>query len=372
MADVIKGLTGAGSGASTGAAIGSLGGPIGTAIGGAVGGVVGGIAGLFSKPEPSAQELALKKMIAKLEELDLPPTEVLQIAYDRLESQGMLTPEIETAIQQDSTELDRIQTDPEYKDAQRDALARLKAEGDAGGMMLEDRAAVEEALSAAGQQAKGREDAILQNMAERGMGGSGNELAARLSSAQNAANESRDAGLQVASEARRRALESVLGAGNLATDLRTQSFGEQRDVTSAQDAINRFNSSNLQDVLKRNTDRTTDTSVKNLAEKQRLADGNVGISNKEKDQNIKVVADQFDRSFDKITSMGGFVKDQGVAADKNEAQHGAAFGETVKGIGDVANKGVNAYSNYASKKKKEDDDDLSDFLKNADTSKLRA
>src|SRR4051812_4536759 len=124
MANIGGALSGAGSGAALGAKLGTVIPGVGNVVGGIIGGIGGAIAGLFGKPKPSPQELALKKQLEELEGLGLPSTEALQIAYERLSQQGMMTPEIESAIAQDATELKKIEVDPMYQDAQREALMR--------------------------------------------------------------------------------------------------------------------------------------------------------------------------------------------------------------------------------------------------------
>ena len=138
---------------------------------------------------------------------------------------------------------EQIQADPRLRMAQLSALDRLQREGDAGGMGVEDRVAQNQAAADVARRERGTREAILQNMAMRGQGGSGVELAANLTNQQGAADRNAAAGAQNAADARKRYLSSVMASGQLAGGIRGQDYGEESGKASARDAIERFNSS---------------------------------------------------------------------------------------------------------------------------------
>ena len=145
------------------------------------------------------------------------------------------------AVQMGDTAFDGVSVDPRLKDAQMAALSQLAGIAEGGGMNAADKANLASIQSQTGQADRGRREAILQNMQQRGFGGSGNELLAQLSSSQAATDRSSQEGLNIAGMAQQRALDAMLQGGNLAGGVRGQDFGEQSRVAQARDAVSQFN-----------------------------------------------------------------------------------------------------------------------------------
>jgi len=78
-------------------------------------------------------------------------------------------------------------------------------------------------------------------MAERGVSGSGVELAAQLQSSQSSANRAQQEGQALEAEKYRRALQGMSATGSLAGTIREEEFGEQSEKASASDRIAQFN-----------------------------------------------------------------------------------------------------------------------------------
>jgi hypothetical protein len=192
------------------------------------------------KRERDQQEAALRE----LEGLQVPDIEKQRLSLEGYGSVGDL----------DRSEFGGIQTDPRLREAQMRALQGLQDQASAGGLTLMDRARLAEAQDAVSRQERGSREALQQSMAARGMAGSGQAYAAQLANQQGAATRSSRAGLDVAAEAQRRALESLQGAGRLGGQIRGQEWGEQAARAGAQDAINRFNWQNRQRIADNNVD----------------------------------------------------------------------------------------------------------------------
>ena len=135
-----------------------------------------------------------------------------------------------------------VETDPRFRDAQLKALTGFEDIQKAGGLMAEDKAVLNQMNREAEHAESGRQARILENMRARGVGGSGAELAAQLSSAQGAAERGQQRGLDVAGQAQRRSLDALMGGGQLAGSIRGQEFGEQSARAKAADEIARYNS----------------------------------------------------------------------------------------------------------------------------------
>jgi hypothetical protein len=137
-----------------------------------------------------------------------------------------------------------ISTDPRLKDNQMAALASLQGIVDSGGMTAQETANLARIQGDVASADKGRRDAILQGMQQRGQSGGGLELLAQLQSSQAATDQASQAGLDINAQAQQRALDAIMNQGNLSGQMRGQDFGEQSQIASAQDAINRFNTQN--------------------------------------------------------------------------------------------------------------------------------
>lgn len=203
-------------------------------------------------------EDALKDLSSIYEDIKPPELQALEapdyqfvgkvdpVKVDRVDpiSYEGLDPALASLALQGKSEMNNISVDPRLKDAQLNALASLEQVAADGGMTLQDKANLARIQNQASQADRGRRDAIMQNMRRRGMGGSGMELLASLDSSQAATDRHAQQGLDVAGMAQRRALDALMGAGNLGGAIRGQEFAEQSAVAQAQDAINRFNTAN--------------------------------------------------------------------------------------------------------------------------------
>jgi hypothetical protein len=88
------------------------------------------------------------------------------------------------------------------------------------------------------QNTAARNNAITQNMAARGLGGSGLQTALKASAEQAGANSASEAGTMAQDQANARALDSIENLGTLGGQINEQAFNRG----AAQDALNMFNS----------------------------------------------------------------------------------------------------------------------------------
>jgi hypothetical protein len=173
------------------------------------------------------------------------------------------------SVNQGDSRLEGINVDPRLKQAQMDALMQMQGIAASGGMTAADTANLSKIQSQSAQADKGRREAILQNMAARGMAGSGNELLAQLQSSQAATDRQSQEGLDIAGMAQRRALEAMMQGGQLGGSIRGQEFGEQARVAEAQDSINRFNAANQNSANQYNAGATNSMNQFNTGNKLR-------------------------------------------------------------------------------------------------------
>lgn len=101
------------------------------------------------------------------------------------------------------------------------------------------------------QNTAARNNAITQNMAARGLGGSGLQTALKASAEQAGANSASEAGTMAQDQANARALTSIENLGTLGGQINEQAFNRG----AAQDALNMFNSSGQTQAIQYNQSR---------------------------------------------------------------------------------------------------------------------
>lgn len=138
---------------------------------------------------------------------------------------------------------ERIQAaveDQVARNAQLEALKRMQNIAAAGGLTAQDKARRLEIDRQIDARNRANQLAIQQNMAQRGIGGSGAEIAQQMLSAQGGAQTRSQSGLQTAADAESRALQAITGSAGMAGNLR----GQDQSSLAAQNAINQFNAAN--------------------------------------------------------------------------------------------------------------------------------
>lgn len=160
-------------------------------------------------------------------------------------SYSQADPRLASLSQQGPSAYNDIQVDPRLMNDQMSAIAALREVANNGGMSAADKANMARIQSNEAQADRGRREAILQNMGARGMGSSGNSLLAQLSSGQAATDRQAQQDMEIAGQAQANGLAAMLGAGNLAGSIGNQQFNQKAQVAAANDAINQFNTQNL-------------------------------------------------------------------------------------------------------------------------------
>lgn len=238
-----------------------------------IGTLVGGEYGNFaSKRDRDKEGQYLRDNLGVWAGLDIP-----EIEKQRLALEGYGDARLEQALTQDPTELGGINLDPATRNAQMQALAQLQSISEQGGMDSVDRARMADIMGQASSMAQGQRGAISQNMAARGLSGSGMEMVQQQMANQNAAQMANQGGLQTAAAAQQRALDAITGAGSMGGQIRNQDYGIASDRARAQDAINNFNIGNRQGTATRNIDRTNASNAANVDLRNQQQIANKGL-----------------------------------------------------------------------------------------------
>jgi len=169
-----------------------------------------------------------------------------------------------------STEFDGINLDPQMKQYEMDALRDLE-QISKDGMSARDQAELAQLDSQVNRQNAGRQGAIQQNMAARGMGGSGMELVAQMQASQDATERQALASMEKAAMAQDGRRAATAQMGQQAGQMSARDFQQQAARAQAQDSINRFNNANQSEVRRYNHQGKQGTSDNNTQQNNQFA-----------------------------------------------------------------------------------------------------
>lgn len=325
----------AASGALSGAAAGSALGPVGAIAGGALG-FVGGLFG----GGPSEQEKAAAEAVRALEQqYKIAPEEARKIVLQRYQDIGALTPEMEQAILAEPSAYEQVTVDPRFRKTQLEALARLEQKVNQGGLDLEDRAALAEIQRQEAQAARGREQAILQNMAQRGMGGAGAELAARLASSQASADQAAQRGLNVAAQAQKRAAENIQQIANQARAMSSDELARAESLAAARDATQRFNVGQRSNVQQRNVAASNRAGELTFTNKQDIANKNTAIAQEQARLDRDAKLDYIDAQNKKLVDVLKAKSGQAASIDAGNKARSEGLQSTLTNTGALLKEG---------------------------------
>jgi len=207
----------------------------------------------------------LEQQIANLSALTPPNLQEFIKPYQQAVLVGQLTPEDAVVQMQQASSMAGITIPPAILSAQNMALTKMQQIADQGGLTAQDRAALAQIQDQQATASRGAQEAITQDAARRGVGGSGVELAQRLLANQAAATRGANAGLQVAADAEKRRMDAINNSATLSSNMRNQSFNEDAQKAQAQDAINRYNNMAV------NTNNANNVAARNAAQAANLS-----------------------------------------------------------------------------------------------------
>lgn len=320
-------ISGGISGATTGATIG---GPWGAAIGGGLGLAAGYLGGQDDESGKYYDE-----MMARLQGINVPTVDQLQFTPEEMQYMGNLTPdELQQFVLQKS-EMENVAVDPRLKTEQMKALDKLSSLADQG-FSDEDMMAFNVARNNAAGEEQAKQGQILQEMQQRGQGGSGAELIARLSSAQNSANQlsqEQQKQAMAQAEARKAALNMLATqSGNM----RNQDFGEQSEMAKAKDMVNQINFQNQQRVADQNVANTNTSKQRNLETQQNISNQNTGIRNQGQADNRQALINNFNMNMSKATGQNQVGAQQASNSSRQAGNANAAVGQIGQGMVQMA------------------------------------
>jgi len=344
-------VSGAGQGAATGAALGSVVPGVGTAIGAGVGAVVGGLSSYFGSKSASKKAKAAEAEARRLYEeqrqmwmsLGLPDKEASMYALENLTSAGVLVPESEKDLGQLQSQMEDIQGDPRLKQAQMDALASIQARSQ--GLTPEDLIQIRKTRQDISGQLANQDANIVQNLQQRGMGGSGVELAMRQAGGQRALAQASDDADSLAAMQYNARMQALQQAGAMAGSMGQQEFAQDAQKAAAMDAMSRFNMDNQMGRQQRNVAGRNMAQAANQANEQRIRDANTGFRHDEAKNKANWGQQNFLNQVMKLQGATGqtgnfakLISDSGANKAANETAMYNAFGDAFKGVATAAGK----------------------------------
>lgn len=273
--------------------------------------------------------------LAEFAKIQFPSIEEQRLYLENLIQQGLVTPEQAKTFQQNPTAFRDMAVDTTGRNAQVSALKQLQTIANEGGMTAIDKARTADINEEIGTANRGAQEAIVQNAAERGVAGSGVELAARLNAQQGAATRGAAAGTSAAADAQTRALQALQSSAGIGANV----YGADAELAArkaaAEDAINKFNTGNAQAVEMSNVESRNAAEGANLAEKQRVADTNAATRNSAQVANKGLIQTDFQNRLAKASGMAGQYNAIADTKLDQERRKDAVTGEVVGAGGQI-------------------------------------
>lgn len=307
--------------------------------------VVVGAAGAYAASREArkgaqAQADAAQAAASAFRGIPIPTIEEQSIILQNPDLMGQYTPE-QIQVMQEMTQsaMENVKADPNAVEKQNEALNQIN-EIAQGGFTEGDMAAMRQSERGVNQANEARQKAILNAMASRGVLGSGMELAARLQSNQQAADQSSQQTDRILQEAQARSLAALGQQGSLAGQMRQQSVNEQTDVARARDAINQFNIQNRQRVAEANVANRNQAQMYNLQQKQALEDQRAALANQQQMHNKSLYQTQFANRMGKE----GQVQQANMAVANAQANMANARAAGIQGMTQAIGGGLMGYA----------------------------
>jgi len=250
--------------------------PMGAILG--LGGAV--IGAVSSSNDLQAARAAALQAFQQYASLGVPPNMAQPLVLQNLQSQGLLTPQLQQEINLGPSQLANIHQNQSDLNAQQSALNSLIQQG-AGGMTPQEKAAFLSMQNQTLGAANAQRQSILQQAQQQGIADSGTQLAAQLQATQSGANNALSQGDQLASLSNQNALSALSQAGALGGQMNQQQYNISANAAQAQDAINRFNAQNALGIQQANVGAQNQAQASNLANAQAIANYNAQQANQE-------------------------------------------------------------------------------------------
>jgi hypothetical protein len=278
---------------------------------------------------------ARQQAMAQFAGIKLPSVDDMTIALQNYQNTGILTPEAQQAIELGASNMEGISGDPRLRSQQMQALEQMSGIA-SGAPQAGDMAGFQLARQAAAGEAQAKQGQILQEMQQRGQAGSGAELLARLKSSQDSAQMLSNQDMQQAQAMQQARLAALQGQSNMASNVRTQDYGEAAKLAEAKDAIARYNAQNSQAVSGANVAARNQAQASNLQNAQNIANMNTETQNKQQIANKGLLQQNFGNQMNLAGAKAGQYGNQAAAATQQAANTAGMWSTIGQGAGSLA------------------------------------
>lgn len=313
------------------------------------------MAGLFESIFGSGGQDVAQKAADSYKNVSLPDIEKMKLQLEELVSQGEISPEEAAVILQETNAFENVSTDPRLRESQLKALSGVEEIVNGQGLTAADRANINKVQSENARAERGSREAILQNAQQRGVGGSGLEIAAQLQNSQESAQRNADAGLEISKQAQQRALEALNQQASMSGNLRSQDYNEQAQKAQAQNTINQFNAANRNAASMANTQARNTAQATNLQNKQNIANANTAQRNAAQQYNKQLEQKGFENNLALTAGKTGAMNYLADQKNKEREQDANMFGNLIE-------TGAKLYASDERVKKDVEPFDASSFL----------
>jgi hypothetical protein len=301
----------------------------------------GNIAGaIASSGDRESAQNAYLEALRKIEEVGAPPELAKEIFLEKFKQAGILTPELENAVNLDTSEVSKIEEDPRLRQLGIGALEGISERGQVG-LTAEDRAAFNVLRNQVAKDEAARRARIVQQYQERGMGGAGAELAAQLASSQAGTTEAAAASDRLASEASERALRALSATADISKGMRSQDFDIASEKAKAADAIKQFNIENEIARQRRNVESKNVAQKYNLGNLQDISDKNVALQHQQSTRSSEIPLKNWQNKLDYAQKLSTALTGKGDMYSKtaqDTAQRWSDIGGGLAGIASTIGK----------------------------------
>lgn len=303
------------------------------AIAGIAAPIIGGLIGADQAgKDRDAANQARAAALAQYAGISIPEAEDMMLNLQQYQSQGELDPRLESAMNLGPSAMEQVATDPRLRQQQMAALEQYSNMAQ-GQMNPADQAAFELARQNAAGEQQARQGAILQEMQQRGQGGSGAELLAKLKSNQSGAQMLQQAQLEQAQAMQQARMNALAQQAQVGGQIRQQDFGESSDVAQAKDLIARTNAANAQSVGARNVSSQNQAQAANLQNRQNIASMNTELLNKQQIQNKQLPQTTFQNQMTLANAKAGQYGNQAAASQQQAGQTAGMWSTIGQGAG---------------------------------------
>ncbi|MEO0271668.1 MAG: hypothetical protein ABIM30_01090 [candidate division WOR-3 bacterium] len=263
------------------------------------------IADALSRGERDKAAGLLNEQLNAIRNLRVPTKDELAYISDKYSYLGDFTPEeLHALYTLGPSAMEGVSTDPQLRADQLTALNKIR-ERALRGFSAEDQALLSEYLQSAASQAKSSQQQVMDDMQRRGAADSGVALISALQGSQGAANMMNKQALQTAAmrlDQEQRASEQLQRA---AANLEGTDYERASELARTRDAIDRYNQTLRQDVLRTNVSNRNQANLRNLDTRQDISFRNTGESNLDKERQARAARDIFDMQARKAGLLSG-------------------------------------------------------------------